>query len=41
MDRLHLAAMEELGVNRLMTLDQTQADVAASLKYSVLQPGKR
>jgi hypothetical protein len=40
MDRLHLAAMEELNVRRLMTWDLDQADVAQGLGFSVMIPGQ-
>lgn len=40
MDRLHLASMEELKLNRLMTLDEKQAEVALALNYEVIRPGK-
>lgn len=36
---MHLAAMEELKINRLMTLDRAQADAAAVLNFEILQPG--
>jgi uncharacterized protein with PIN domain len=39
LDRLHLAAMEELNVSRLMTLDVSQARAAEALNYSVVCPG--
>jgi predicted nucleic acid-binding protein len=39
LDRLHLAAMEELGVRRLMTNDVKQAVAAKALGYEVLLPG--
>lgn len=39
LDRLHLAAMEELGIRRLMTNDAKQADVARALGFEVLVPG--
>lgn len=39
LDRLHLAAMEELGINRLMTHDGRQAEAARELGYEVLSPG--
>ena len=39
LDRLHLAAMEELGLRRLMTNDVTQAIGARSLGFEVLRPG--
>ncbi|SRR5260221_8922915 len=38
-DRLHLAAIEELGLSRLMTLDRQQARVATDLGFQVLYPG--
>ncbi len=37
-DRLHLAAMQELEVSRLMTHDRAQALVAVALGYEVLSP---
>ena len=37
-DRLHLAAMEELGVRRLMTNDGNQAAVAKALGFEVIMP---
>jgi predicted nucleic acid-binding protein len=40
LDRLHLAAMHELGVDRLMTNDSKQAMVARQLGYKVVSPGK-
>ncbi len=39
LDRLHLAAMEELKQTRLMTLDETQADAAEALGHEVVRPG--
>lgn len=39
LDRLHLAAMEELGCGSLMTHDDAQAAAAAALGRSVLRPG--
>ncbi len=39
LDRLHLAAMEELNISRLMTLDQTQGRAARALGYKVTYPG--
>lgn len=39
LDRLHLAAMEELGVRRLMTHDGRQAKAARELGYEVVMPG--
>lgn len=41
LDRLHLAAMEELKIQRLMTLDRGQASAAAALNYEVIEPGRR
>jgi predicted nucleic acid-binding protein len=38
LDRLHLAAMEELELRRLMTNDATQAGGARSLGFEVLTP---
>jgi predicted nucleic acid-binding protein len=40
LDRLHLAAMEELKLTRLMTLDDAQAKVALALRFRVVQPGR-
>jgi predicted nucleic acid-binding protein len=40
LDRLHLAAMEELNLTRLMTLDDAQAKVALALAYKVTRPGR-
>ena len=37
-DRLHLAAMEELKVRRLMTRDQAQATAAVAMGFDVVQP---
>lgn len=39
LDRLHLAAMEELQISRLMTHDARQAEAARELGYEVLSPG--
>lgn len=39
LDRLHLAAMEELGIRRLMTNDAKQAGAARALGFEVLVPG--
>jgi predicted nucleic acid-binding protein len=39
LDRLHLAAMEELGLHRLMTNDVAQATGARGLGFDVLRPG--
>jgi len=41
LDRLHLAAMEELKLTRLLTLDQIQGKAAEALDYKVLYPGRR
>jgi predicted nucleic acid-binding protein len=41
LDRLHLAAMEELKLKRLMTLDEIQGKAAQALDYEVLYPGRR
>jgi predicted nucleic acid-binding protein len=38
LDRLHLAAMEELAVARLLTHDRHQAAAAAVLGFEVVQP---
>lgn len=40
LDRLHLAAMEELNLSRLMTLDEIQAKVALALGFKVIRPGR-
>jgi hypothetical protein len=40
LDRLHLAAMQELGLRRLMTHDDGQAVAARALGYTVVQPGR-
>ncbi len=39
-DRLHLAAMEELGLKRLMTHDSRQANAAAEGGFEVVLPGR-
>jgi predicted nucleic acid-binding protein len=39
LDRLHLAAMEELELRRLMTNDATQASGARALGFEVVTPG--
>ena len=39
LDRLHLAAMEELGLRRLMTNDTAQANGARGWGFEVLRPG--
>jgi predicted nucleic acid-binding protein len=38
LDRLHLAAMEELGLTRLITNDPRQADAARALGFTVAVP---
>src|ERR1700722_8389898 len=38
LDRLHLAAIEELNLTRLMTLDNAQAKAAKALNYGVVCP---
>jgi len=40
LDRLHLAAMEELKLRRLITLDEIQGKAAEALDYEVLYPGR-
>ncbi len=40
LDRLHLAAMEELGVSRLMTNDAAQAKAAVEAGFDVISPGR-
>lgn len=40
LDRLHLAAMEELGLRRLMTADTAQASGAKALGFEVVTPGR-
>lgn len=40
LDRLHLAAMEELRVSRLMTHDHAQAKAAAEAGFEVIRPGR-
>ena len=39
-DRLHLAAMEELQVSRLMTHDDGQAKAAREAGFEVVRPGR-
>ena len=41
LDRLHLAAMEELGLRRLMTTDTAEAAGAKALGLEVVSPGRR
>jgi hypothetical protein len=40
LDRLHLAALEELNVSRLMTHDEQQAKAAAEAGFQVVRPGR-
>lgn len=40
LDRLHLAAMEELKVGRLMTHDEGQAKAAIEAGFEVVRPGR-
>lgn len=40
LDRLHLAAMEELGLRRLMTNDAAEAAGAKALGFEVVSPGR-
>ncbi len=40
LDRLHLAAMEELTVSRLMTHDEGQAKAAVEAGFEVVRPGR-
>ncbi len=40
LDRLHLAAMEELKISRLMTHDEGQAKAAIEAGFDVLRPGR-
>jgi uncharacterized protein len=40
LDRLHLAAMEQLGLRRLITHDEGQAVAALALGYRVDRPGR-
>jgi predicted nucleic acid-binding protein len=40
LDRLHLAAMEELGITRLMTNDAAQAKAAIEAGFDVISPGR-
>ena len=40
LDRLHLAAMEELKVSRLMTHDESQAKAAIAAGFEVVRPGR-
>jgi len=38
LDRLHLAAMEELDISRLMTHDSRQARAAIEAGFKIVQP---
>jgi predicted nucleic acid-binding protein len=40
LDRLHLAAMEELKILRLMTHDESQAKAAIEAGFKVVRPGR-
>ncbi|HEV2330238.1 MAG TPA: PIN domain-containing protein [Verrucomicrobiae bacterium] len=40
LDRLHLAAMEELDVSRLMTHDVNQANAAIEAGFQIISPGR-
>jgi predicted nucleic acid-binding protein len=40
LDRLHLAAMEELNILRLMTHDENQAKAAIDAGFKVVRPGR-
>ena len=40
LDRLHLAAMEELKQRKLMTLDEAQGEAAEALGHTVTRPGR-
>lgn len=40
LDRLHLAAMEELGLRRLMSSDAVQGNGARALGFEVLRPAR-
>jgi predicted nucleic acid-binding protein len=40
LDRLHLAAMEELKIDRLMTHDEGQAKAAIDAGFEVVRPGR-
>lgn len=40
LDRLHLAAMEELKISRLMTHDESQAKAAIEAGFKVIRPGR-
>ncbi len=40
LDRLHIAAMEELKVSRLMTHDEGQAKAAIEAGFEIVRPGR-
>lgn len=40
LDRLHLAAMEELKISRLMTHDESQAKAAIEAGFEIVRPGR-
>jgi hypothetical protein len=40
LERLHLAAMEEMNLSRLMTHDERQAKAAVEAGFQVLRPGR-
>jgi len=40
LDRLHLAALEKLGISRLMTHDAAQATAARELEIEVVRPAR-
>jgi predicted nucleic acid-binding protein len=40
LDRLHLAAMEELDISRLMTHDVSQAHAAIEAGFQIVSPGR-
>ena len=40
LDRLHLAAMEELEISRLMTHDEGLAQAALDAGFEVIRPGR-
>ena len=40
LDRLHLAAMEELRISRLVTHDEAQAEAAIEAGFEVVRPGR-
>ena len=41
LDRLHLAAIEDLGIRRLMTNDASEAAAAQVLGFEVVTPGRQ